>query len=81
MEGLTKVENSQHSNQKGGWVMKKVVYLNWKGKYGLETIDEFSPEPGQTWKDFNKYLSKMISEYSLCGMSVYRSSRACKNWK
>lgn len=57
------------------------VYLNWKGSRYRETVDEFSPEPGQSAKDFRKYVAEMCHEYRLAGMNVYQSSRPCANWK
>jgi len=57
------------------------VYLNWKGPQSRETVDEFSREPGQTYKDFMRYVREMIGEYRLAGMDVYRSSRCCANWR
>ena len=57
------------------------VYLNWKGPQGVETVDEFSPEPGQSHREFRAYVREMVSEYHVAGMAVYRSSRPCANWK
>lgn len=57
------------------------VYLNWKGPSGRETVDEFAPEPGQSAKDFRKYVADMCREYAMAGMNVYQSSRPCANWK
>jgi len=57
------------------------IYLNWKGPDGRETVDEFSQEQGQTWKEFRSYVRKMADEYHLCGMNVYQSSRMCRNWR
>ena len=48
---------------------------------GVETVDEFSREEGQTPKEFRAYVSKMVQEYHLAGMNVYRSSRCTKDWK
>lgn len=59
----------------------KTIYLNWKGPQGTETVDEFTPEAGQHWKEFRAYVRKMIAEYHLAGIAVYRSSRCCKAWK
>ena len=56
------------------------VYLNWKGPQGRETVDEFSPEEGQTPQEFRAYVRAMVSEYHLAGMAVYRSSRPCNGW-
>lgn len=59
----------------------EIVYLNMKTSLGVETVDEFSPEPNQSPKDFRKYVSQMVSEYRLSGMNVYQSSRCTKDWK
>ncbi len=61
--------------------MKNIVYLNMKGPYGIETVDEFTREPGQSPKDFRKYVSEMVNNYRQSGMNVYRSSRATKEWR
>ena len=58
----------------------KPVFLNWRGPQGRETVDEFTREENQTPKEFRAYVRKMISEYSLAGMNIYRSSRCCKGW-
>lgn len=60
--------------------MTKKVYLNWHGPQGRETVYEFEKQPGQTIREFRKYVREMIAEYSLVGMNVYESSRCCKNW-
>jgi hypothetical protein len=59
----------------------KTIYLNMKTKEGVETVDEFSPEIGQTPKEFRLYVSKMVNEYQLAGMNVYRSGRCTKDWR
>ena len=57
------------------------VYLNMTSPQGRETVDEFSPEPGQSLREFFAYVRTMIAEYRLAGMNVYRSSRPCKAWR
>ena len=57
------------------------VYLNMRTSQGVETVDEFSPEQGQTGKDFRKYVSDMVSNYRMSGMNVYKSSRPTNDWK
>lgn len=57
------------------------TYLNWKSTKGRETVDEFSREPNQTAKEFREYVDRMIAEYDLAKMPVYRSSRPCANWR
>ena len=60
--------------------MRSPRYFNWKGPQGLETVDEFTREPGQKWMEFRAYLREMVREYHLAGQAVYISSRACKDW-
>ena len=58
----------------------QTIYLNMKTSCGVETVDEFTKEPGQSFKEFRAYVSKMVHEYHLAGMPVYRSSRCTKDW-
>jgi hypothetical protein len=57
------------------------VYLNMKTPQGIETVDEFTKETNQTAKDFRVYVKKMIMEYQIAGMAVYRSTRSTRDWK
>jgi tagatose-1,6-bisphosphate aldolase non-catalytic subunit AgaZ/GatZ len=59
----------------------KPIYLNMRSSYGIETVDEFTREPGQTPKEFRKYVSEMAQEYHLAGMHVYLSCRCTKEWR
>lgn len=59
----------------------RTIYLNLRANQGVETVDEFSRELNQTTKEFRTYVSKMVSEYRLAGMDVYKSSRCTKDWK
>lgn len=56
------------------------VYLNMRTTQGVETVDEFTKEIGQDFKTFRAYVSKMVQEYHIAGMPVYRSSRPTKEW-
>ena len=58
----------------------KPVFLNWRGPDGLETVDEFTREPGQTARDFRAYVADMVREYHRAGMAVYTSTRPCRDW-
>lgn len=51
-----------------------------KSTYGVETVDEFTRENGQSPKEFRKYVNQMVKEYRLAGMNVYKSSRCTKDW-
>jgi len=58
-----------------------VTYLNWKGAQGRETVDDLRLSDFESRKAFRAELNRLISEYHLCGMAVYSSSRPCANWK
>jgi hypothetical protein len=58
----------------------KTVYLNFKGSDGVETVDEFTIEQGQSPIEFRKYVNQMVKEYHLAGMNVYKSSRPTRDW-
>lgn len=57
------------------------TYLNWKGPKGRETVDEFEREPNQTAKEFREHVDRMIAEYHLAQIFVYRSFIPCANWR
>ena len=61
--------------------MKKTIYLNMRGNYGVETVDQISREDWPTYKEFRKELSSMLTNYHLCGMPVYTSQRCTNDWK
>ena len=56
------------------------IYLNMKTSHGIETVDEFTRQTEQTPKEFRAYLSKMVNEYHIAGMNVYKSSRPTRDW-
>lgn len=57
-----------------------MIYLNWKGPQGRETVDELDPHHFPTRKAFREEVSRMIGEYRMSGMNVYSSSRPCRDW-
>ena len=61
----------------------KTVYLNMKYNNQVETVDEFTQGDGapSNSKEFRKYVNDMIREYYLSGINVYKSNRACKEWR
>lgn len=64
--------------------MSKVMFINWKGDCGRETIDEVRREDfsQMSWGEFREECRRLIGEYSLAGMGgAYLSSRCCANWK
>lgn len=64
--------------------MSQVMYINWKGPQGRETIDEVRREHFRqmSWREFRAECRRLIGEYAMCGMGgAYLSSRCCANWK
>ena len=59
----------------------RTIYLNMKSAHGVETVDEFTREKGQSPREFRKYVSDMVKEYHLAGMNVYRSQRCTNDWR
>lgn len=79
---ITKIINGSLVRQKELKNKKQMkIYLNYKTIGGIETIDEFQIEENQSYISFRKYVNQMISEYSLAGISVYRSNRCTKDWR
>jgi len=58
-----------------------MIYLNWQGPAGRETLDELDPADFKTYRELLAESRRLISEYALAGMAVYSSSRACKGWR
>jgi len=57
-----------------------VTYLNMRTGDGVETVDEIIKSDFDSWTEYRAELSRLISEYHLCGMPVYSSSRSTKEW-
>lgn len=58
-----------------------VIYLNWKGPQGRETVDELDRADFASARDMRREVSRLISEYAMAGMGgVYSSCRKCQNW-
>ena len=61
---------------------KRTVYLNMRGPYGVETVDEFTQgeDAPQNPKEFRQYVRDMVREYHAARMPVYQSSRSTREW-
>jgi hypothetical protein len=59
------------------------IYLNMKTAQGIETVDQFTrgEDAPQDFKEFRKYVNRIIHEYHLSGMNVYKSSRSTREWR
>ena len=55
-------------------------YFNLKTVYGTETIDQLNKADFSSYKEFKQELKRLLKEYHLCGMNVYLSQRAVKNY-
>lgn len=55
-------------------------YLNMKGNYGIETVDELNPADFKTRREFWKELRRLAQCYRENGMPVYISQRPDKTW-
>ena len=60
---------------------KTMVYLNMKTQYGIETVDELDRKDFSSFREFAAEARRLVSEYQLAGMDVYRSQRCTKDWK
>jgi len=58
----------------------RTVYFNWNGPAGRETVDELSRVDFDQDATFRAEIKRLKAEYSLAGMDVYISTRACANW-
>lgn len=57
-------------------------YINRLDGSDRETVDEFEQEPGQSVRDFRRYVSKMLDEHRVSDpfAEYYTSKRCCKGW-
>ena len=58
-----------------------MIYFNMKTSYGVETVDEINRADFDTYKEYSTEVRRLRNEYQLCGMNVYTSTRACKEWR
>lgn len=56
-------------------------YINMRTVYGVETVDELTREDFASRKEFVNELTRLIGEYRMAGMNVYRSTRCTKEWR
>jgi len=57
-----------------------MIYLNWCGPCGRETVDEIDVSDYKSRREAMGYAKTLVSEYVTAGMDVYTSSRACGDW-
>ena len=59
------------------------IYINARTAQGRETVDSVDPDP-EYWptpRAMRKEAARLVSEYHLCGIAAYTSTRPCANWK
>ncbi len=57
-----------------------IRYFNFKGPYGIETIDQINREDFRSSKDFKMEIFRLVREYNIAGIPVYISQRCDKRW-
>ena len=58
-----------------------ITYLNLRDSNGVETVDELNSNDFNSSKEFNEELKRLIKEYHMAGMGVYKSQRCTSEWK
>ena len=58
-----------------------IIYLNMKTVYGIETVDELDSKDFKDRKSLGNEAVRLIGEYAIAGMHVYRSQRSDKTWR
>jgi hypothetical protein len=58
-----------------------MIYINTKTIYGVETIDELDKADFPTVREYRVELRRLVSEYSMCGMTAYTSSKSTNEWR
>ncbi len=57
-----------------------MTYFNIRTNYGIETVDQLDRKDFPTVREYMKEIRRVLREYHLSGMNVYRSSRSTKDW-
>ena len=59
----------------------KTVYFNLRTNYGVETVDELSQIDFVDFRAFWNEVRRLLNEYHMAGMPVYRSQRCTNEWR
>lgn len=57
-----------------------IRYINFKGKQGIETVDEINSADYKTHKEFRKDLRSIFANYVQMYGNVWISQRCTKDW-
>jgi hypothetical protein len=57
-----------------------MIYINYRYRNEVETVDEVDQDDFKTYREFAKYVRYLVNEYRMSGMDVYTSQRACNHW-
>jgi hypothetical protein len=52
-----------------------------KTQYGVETVDQLDRKDFKSFREFREEARRLVKEYHIAGMNVYRSQRCTKQWK
>ena len=58
-----------------------MIYFNYRGSQGVETVDELDKKDFNTHKEYREERRRLLKEYRLSGMDVYLSQRSTKEWR
>lgn len=64
------MKNSDYIEQESD---AKILYLNWKGERGVETIEEVTQKPDQSHGDFMTYVRSIKNTYYEHGINLFIS--------
>lgn len=56
------------------------TYFNMKTKFGTETVDHIDSEDFPNMAQFRFERSRLLNEYIMAGMNVYKSQKPCKDY-
>ena len=59
----------------------KVKYVNMRGPWGVETIDEIREDEHADFKAYKAEIRNVIRSYREAGANVYISQRSTNSWK
>jgi hypothetical protein len=57
-----------------------MIYINTKTTYGIETVDQLDKTDFISFMEFRREVKRLLNEYKILGMNVYKSQRPCKDW-
>lgn len=59
----------------------KIRYINMRGPYGIETVDEVREVEHKDSRAYRKEINNVLRGYREAGAQVYSSQRCTNDWK